>query len=110
MKRSEVIEIISQDLQDINIENYYDEKGSKFCANLILMRLEENNIVNKLNRNNEDVSLSEEEMVSFWQSFVEGQSKALKFYTKKCREQRREIKDLQTRLETDSSDDQKEQE
>lgn len=105
MKRDNVIKIISEDLQDINIENYYDEKGSEWCANLILIRLEENGIVNKLYRNSEDVLLPEQEMVKFWQGFVEGQSKALQFYSKKVREQRQQIKDLQSSLEAVLSDD-----
>ena len=41
MKRSKVIEAIAIELEDINIKNYYDEKGSEWCANLVLMRMEE---------------------------------------------------------------------
>lgn len=41
MKRSEMINTIARTLEDINIENYYDEKGSKWCANLVLMEIEE---------------------------------------------------------------------
>ena len=41
MKRSEMLNMISRTLEDINIENYYDEKGSEWCANLILMEIEE---------------------------------------------------------------------
>ena len=41
MKRSDMVEKLALELDDINIENYYDEKGSIWCANLILMAIEE---------------------------------------------------------------------
>lgn len=41
MKRSEMVDIIALELEDINQENYFDEKGSKWCGNLILMKMEE---------------------------------------------------------------------
>jgi hypothetical protein len=41
MKRSDMVEKLALELDDINIENYYDEKGSIWCANLILMAMEE---------------------------------------------------------------------
>lgn len=41
MKRSEMVEYISIELQDIIQENYIDQKGFTWCANLILLRLEE---------------------------------------------------------------------
>lgn len=85
MKRSEVIKSISQDLEDIRIENYYDEKGSEWCANLILTKLEEINAVNRLERNGEIEVIPENEMVEFWQGFVEGQSKALQYSRKRIR-------------------------
>lgn len=36
-----MLERIKLDLEDIRIENYYDEKGSEWCANLILLSIEE---------------------------------------------------------------------
>ena len=41
MKRSEMVENISIELQDIIQENYVDQKGFEWCAHLILLRLEE---------------------------------------------------------------------
>jgi hypothetical protein len=41
MKRSEMVKHISVELQDIVQENYIDEQGFEWCANLILLRLEE---------------------------------------------------------------------
>lgn len=41
MKRSEMVKKLTLDLEDIIAENYYDEKGSEWCANLILMSMEE---------------------------------------------------------------------
>ena len=93
MKRSEVIKIISEDLEDIRKENYYDQKGSEWCADLILMRLEENGIVNKLLRNKEEVIVPETEMVDFWKGFVENQSKAIRHYSKQNREYRRILRE-----------------
>jgi hypothetical protein len=45
MKRSKMLDMIAKALEDINIENYYDEKGSGWCANLILMKIEENGML-----------------------------------------------------------------
>ena len=105
MKRSEVIKSISQDLEDIRIENYYDEKGSEWCANLILTKLEEINAVNRLERNGEIEVIPENEMVEFWQGFVEGQSKALHYSRKRIRELTQKVKDLQSSLIAVLSDD-----
>lgn len=41
MKKSEVIEAIALELDDINQNNYYDEQGSDWCAKLLLMRMVE---------------------------------------------------------------------
>lgn len=41
MKRSDMLDMIARTLKDIRMENYYDEKGSEWCANLILMEIEE---------------------------------------------------------------------
>ncbi len=41
MKRSDVLNHISNDLKDIIQENYIDQKGYEWCANLILLKLEE---------------------------------------------------------------------
>lgn len=51
MKRSEMLDMIARTLEDINIENYYDEKGSNWCANLILMEIEENGMLPPLTEN-----------------------------------------------------------
>lgn len=41
MKRAEMIEAIRIELEDIRAENYFDEKGSEWCSNLLLTRIEE---------------------------------------------------------------------
>lgn len=45
MKRSEMIRILANDLRDIVQENYIDEKGFEWCANLILLSIEEAEMV-----------------------------------------------------------------
>lgn len=46
-----MLDMIARTLEDINIENYYDEKGSNWCANLILMEIEENGMLPPLTEN-----------------------------------------------------------
>lgn len=41
MKRSEMVKQISIELLDIFKENYMEQMGEGWCANLILLRLEE---------------------------------------------------------------------
>lgn len=41
MNKKDFIEQIQVELEDIVMENYYDEKGSEWCAKLIIMRMEE---------------------------------------------------------------------
>lgn len=45
MKRSEMIKKIALDLDDIITENYYWQKDSEWCANLILMSMEESGML-----------------------------------------------------------------
>lgn len=45
MKRSEMLEKLVGDLKDINYENYIDEKGFEWCANLILLSIEESGML-----------------------------------------------------------------
>ena len=40
-----MIKQIAEDLEDINIEKYYNGKGAEWCANLILMRIEESGML-----------------------------------------------------------------
>lgn len=53
----------------------------------------------ELERNGKIVEVSANEMVEFWQGFVEGQSKSIHYYSKKVREQRNKIKELEQTLE-----------
>lgn len=41
MNREDFVKAIALDLEDIVMENYYDEKGSKWCAELIVKHIEE---------------------------------------------------------------------
>jgi hypothetical protein len=41
MKRSNIVKEIATELKDIIMENYIDEKGEEWCAELILTRIEE---------------------------------------------------------------------
>jgi hypothetical protein len=41
MKRSEALEAIKLELEDLRMENYFDEKGAEWCANLLLMKIDE---------------------------------------------------------------------
>lgn len=54
MKRAEMIKIIKTTLEDINLENYFDEKGSEWCANLLLMEIEENGMLPPFNESTEE--------------------------------------------------------
>lgn len=49
MKRSEALEAIKLELEDIRAENYFDEKGSEWCANLLLMKMDELGMVPPFN-------------------------------------------------------------
>lgn len=48
---------------------------------------------NYLNVNNKDELVSDKHMIDFWQSFVEGQSKAIHLYSKQNREYRRLLRE-----------------
>jgi hypothetical protein len=74
MKRSLILNHISNDLKDIIQENYIDEKGYEWCANLILLKLEELGFA-RVESREEYTAVIPYEPEEGWEAWIEEQDK-----------------------------------